>query len=374
MPSDRPQQSPFREQQLRDLSDIPREALEAALTRVAARGGAEAAHLNALLEEETAKFHRRVETASKVELSAEQKEALKTSFEASIAPWEEAGLFSKSRLAQGYRRPDFEKDYLSLFGADDAKRMEAGNELGQGYNRVVWAPEDVPLASDDPETLTYLKLLEDALREAYYGTVGGKKAKTLLIGPEKRVLSADQINLKEILWQWERYTKPGIVHNPQKLDPKKHCGQSDAEMLAALKGTEKKTGGVLRVERDQLIMPRDIGQERMSGQDWQEVMKSKKTLPSQVRAQDARQALAYILHCLKTEGWIPDFYDGNRPADSRIVLAPETYIPDESSAGAVPAFYWGMYHLQFHAAGAFVDADDSYYGVRGGVRKNNEAA
>lgn len=301
-------------------------------------------------------------------------EALKNSFERSIKPWADAGLFSQEREAGGYRRPDFERDYQPLFGEDDFEMMEAGAELNRGYNRLVWAPEDVLFASEDPGTLSYLKLLEEALLKAYRGTTGGKQANTLLVGPNKRVLTADTINLKEILWQWEGYKQHGIVHNPQQLNPKKHGGKSEAEMLASLKGIEKETGGTLRLERDSLIMPKDVGKEVMSARDWHATIKDGKTFPPQVRAQDSKQALAYIMHCLNTQGWIPDFYDDNDPANSRVALAPETYIPNESSAGAVPAFDWRVVSGQFGAGGYLADGQRSGVGVRPGVRKNNEAA
>ncbi len=297
-------------------------------------------------------------------------EALKASFEASLAPWETAGLFSKERIARGYCRPDFDRDYKSLITLADTEMMEAGEGLDKGYSRPVWAPEDVPVASEDAETLTYLKLAEEALTKAYHGTVGGKKPNTLLVGPEKRVLSADKIDLENILWQWERYKQPGVVYNPREIDPENHGGQSEVEMLTALKGTEKATGGVLRLERDSLIMPKDVGQETMSAQDWHALIKAGQ-LPAGVRAQDAKQALAYVINCLNTQGWIPDCYDWDDTSNSRVALASETYIPDESMPGAVPAFYWIMHHARFYADRRNAGYRDTDSGVRGGVRKNN---
>ncbi|MBI4235043.1 hypothetical protein HY604_01960 [Candidatus Peregrinibacteria bacterium] len=306
-------------------------------------------------------------------VDATKLELIRQSFETSVAIWEEAGLFSEARTKRGYRKPNFEEDYRALFGMEDTDMMAAGKGLDRGYGRAVWAPEDVPVASKDPKTLTYLKLAKGTLLEAYHGTAGGKAPNTLLVGPNKKVLTADQIDLSKILWQWERYKKSGIVYNPRELDPRTHGGQTEEEMLAALQGTEKTTGGVLRMERDQLIMPKDVGQTQMSDTDWHAAIKEGK-LPKGVRAQDAKQALAYIIHCLKTEGWIPDYYDHETPANSRIALAPETYIPDESDVGAVPAFHWPTRYGRFYAGGYRADRRRSDYGVRGGVRKNNEAA
>lgn len=307
-------------------------------------------------------------------LDAKKIEALKVSFEKSLVPWEEAGLFSEERTARGYRKPDFATDYESLFGVDDLNMMENAPGLDKGYGRAVWAPEDVPVASDDPGALTYLGLVEEAIKKAFYGRAGGKKPNTLLVGPEKKVFTADQIDLKKILWQWERYKQPGIIYNPSKLDPQNHRGQSEAEMCAALRGTERETGGVFRMERDELIMPKDVQRKEMSGQDWHALIKAENTLPSQVRAQDMKQALAYIIHCLNTQGWIPDYLDYDGPAKSRVALALETYIPNESSVGGVPAFNWNAHAGRFIANRSGADDQDSSFGVRVGVRKNNEAA
>lgn len=308
-------------------------------------------------------------------LDAEKIERLRTSFEASLKTWEEAGLFSEERKNSGYKRPDFEEDYLSLFGAEDLDMMEEGSELDKGYGRVVWAPYDVPIASEDAEKLTYMKLLEKALKEAFQSTIGGKPANTLRVGPDKRVLTADQIDFEKILWQLERYAKPGIVHNPQKLDLIGHGGKTDDQLRTSLQGKEKETCGRLRFERDQLIMARDIGREKMSGRDWHQIFKESKILPMQLKeAQDARQAFAYYLHCLTTEGWIPEYYDFQELAKSQVALAPATYLPDESSAGAVPALGFDTNDKQFNAGGNLADLQYYYYGARGGVRKNNVAA
>ncbi|MCK9186701.1 hypothetical protein M0P48_04685 [Candidatus Gracilibacteria bacterium] len=317
-------------------------------------------------------------------IDAAKLEALKASFESSLAPWKAAGLFSDERLARGYRKPDFEKDYKPLITVKDAEMMyetpamakeeDESEELDKGYSRAVWAPEDVPVASEDAETLTYLKLLEEALLKAFHGTAGGKKPNTLLVGPDKKLLIADKIDLENILYQWGRYEQPGIVYNPKELDPKNHGGQSEAEMLASLQGTEKETGGVLRLERDDLIMPRDVWKRLMSGKDWHVLIKEGKILPPNVRAQDVKQALAYVINCLNTQGWVPDFYDWNSLESSKVVLAPETYIPDGAGDGVVPAFHWSVNNGQFAAGGSVADTRCITLGFRGGVRKNKETA
>jgi hypothetical protein len=63
-------------EQLRSLADVPREALERTLYHLVETGVVSAERINPVLEEEIAKTHRQVETASKVELSIEQAELL----------------------------------------------------------------------------------------------------------------------------------------------------------------------------------------------------------------------------------------------------------------------------------------------------------
>ncbi|MBI4234678.1 hypothetical protein HY604_00055 [Candidatus Peregrinibacteria bacterium] len=300
-------------------------------------------------------------------------EFIRESFKVSVRTWEKAGLFTEARERRGYRKPNFRKDYKALFGADDTNKMCVSNKyFDGGYGRVVWAPEDVPIASRNPKTLTYFKLLEEALKKAYSGTAGGKAPNTLLVGPDKKVFTADQIDLEEIFFQVERYKKPGIIYNPKNLNSKKHGGQTEEEMLDALEGIERETGGVLRMERDRLIMLKDAKLPQMSGRDWYTAIKG--VLPEGVRAQDAKQALAYIINCLEMEGWVPDYFDYENPENSRVALAPETCIPGRSRTGEVPAFYW---HTNTPNPGLFYAggncADDlsiAIFGVRVGVRKN----
>jgi hypothetical protein len=307
-------------------------------------------------------------------LDPEKMEQLKNTFLASLVSWEAAGLFSQERESQGYQKPDFERDYLPMLGVEDMEMMKDGPELNRGYNRAVWAPMDAPLASKNPEDLSYFKILKEALLKAYEGNAGGKQPNTLLVGPEKRVLTSDQIDLNAILWKWDRYLKKGVVHNPKQLDPKNHGGLSEAELLAGLRGTEKKTGGVFRLERDRLIMPKDVGNEEMSALNYHGLNKTEKGIPSHVEFQNIKQDIAHVIHCLNTQGWIPDYYDGDNVADSHVNLALNTFIPDESKAGAVAASYWGVYRRKFRLGGDNAADRNPSFGVRVGVRKNNEAA
>lgn len=304
-------------------------------------------------------------------LDPEAIKKLAESFAQSIAIWEEAGLFTKERKAKGFSKPDFERDYQPLLDKEILRLTEEGEGLDKGYKTAVWAPMDVPIHNEDAENLSYSTLLKDALLKAYNGTAGGKAPNTLLVGPNKEVLTAEKIDIANILWQWDRYAKDGVMHNVETLDPENHGGVSETELLQGLTGVEKQTGGVLRLERDQLIMPKNLGKKIMSAQDWNAVEKKGKVLPSKVSSQDMKQALAHAIHCLNTQGWIPDFYDWNNPSGSRVALAPRTYVPDESSAGAVPALFWGVDFSQFNVGGRDAVRRVSRNGVRGGVRINN---
>lgn len=288
--------------------------------------------------------------------------------------WEQAGLFSPEREKADYARPDFSRDYQPLLTQDDLDMAEAGEGLNRGYGTPVFAPMDVPLHDENADKLSYFKLLKDTLLKAFYGTAGGKQPNTLLIGPEKRVLTAEQVDLDYILWKWERYLKPGVVHNTQSLDPRNHGGVSEQTLLAGLAGNEKRTGGVMRLERNRLIMPSDVGAQEMSALDWEKKLPS--VLPPNAEVQDIKQAVAHVIYCLGTQGWMPDYYDYNSPETSRVNLAIRSFVPPSEREiaegglkGAVPALYWYVNDRQFSVGGRDADIRNSDRGVRAGVRK-----
>ena len=300
-------------------------------------------------------------------LDAEKVAKLRESFDRGVEIWAQAGLFTPEREKAGYLKPDFERDYQPLLTQDDLDRAEAGKALTKGYSTPVFTPMDVPLHSENSKEISYFKLLEETLLKAFKGTAGGKQPNTLLIGPEKRVLTEDQVNLSDIVWKWERYLKAGVVHNVQKLDPKKHGGVSENQALTGLSDNEKRTGGVMRLERDQLIMPTDVGETEMSALDWE--AKLPDVLPPNADAQDMKQAIAYVIYCLETQGWMPDYYDYESPQTSSVNLAINSFVPDEGSKGAVPALRWCVDHGRLGADGCDADSQGSGNGVRAGVRK-----
>lgn len=296
---------------------------------------------------------------------AEKIETLNRSFEASIAPWAEAGLFTAEREARGYRRPDFAKDYQHLFGVGDFKMMVSDAGVNRGYGTLVWAPADVPIASENPDVLTYAKLLKDALVKAFRGTAGGKRPNTLLYGSD---MLAHRVDEKNILRTSDIFEQSEFVHNTQN-----QSGQTDAEMLASLTGIEQTTGGILRLERDQPITPSDIRRRSASGKDWTDFLREG-ALPENVSAQGIREAIANTIHCLNTEGRVPDYnYVDRFPRHDQktMALAIGTHnIRD----GSFPVAFWDVNDGKF-VLGNRSAMDASYgYCMRVGVRKNNVAA
>jgi len=306
-------------------------------------------------------------------LDAEKVKKLAEAFNRGVDIWAQAGLFTPEREKAGLAKPDFERDYEPLLTQYDMDMAEAGEALNKGYSTPVFAPMDVPLYDENADKLSYFKLLKEALLRAYKGTAGGKQPNTLLIGQEKRVLTADQVDLEAILWRWERYLKHGVVHNVQSLDPKKHGGVSEQALLIGLTGNEKRTGGVMRLERDRLVMPSDVTAEAMSALDWEAKLPS--VLPPNADAQDMKQAIAHAIYCLETQGWIPDYYDYNSPETSKVNLAIKSFVPPtereiaQGSRGAGPALYWDVRNGQFNADRRAADRQYGSVGVRAGVRK-----
>jgi len=307
-------------------------------------------------------------------LDQEKIAQLKKGFDVSVGIWDDAGLFTPEREKAGYARPDFDAHYLPYVTQETLDLAESGEGLDKGYNMPSFAPMDVPVYSENSDALSYFKLLEQALTEAFHGTMGGKQPNTLLIGPDKHSIGTNQVNLEEILWKWEKYLKStNFVFEPKAIDPKNHQGLSEQQLLESLTGVEKQTGGILRLERPSLIMPKDVGKEAMSGIDWDALSKSQDNpLPKLASYQNLKEMLAYAIQCLKTQGWIPDFYDWNDIANSRACLAPRTFVPkvEGTNAGAVPDSCWYVSGGRFLVGRSDADGRYSNSGMRGGVRIN----
>lgn len=294
-------------------------------------------------------------------------EKLRGAFNCSVDIWEQAGLFTEDRAQAGYVKPVFERDLEPLLTEQDMSMAEDGESLDKGYKTPVFSPMDVPLCSENAEELTYLTLLKDALIEAFRGTMGGKAPDTLLVGPNKRVITADQVNLDDIMWQLDSYFRMSVVHNVHRLDKSNHGGVTENELLSGLEGTDRRIGGVVRIERDRSVMPSDLGAAELRPTDWEKKLQD--ALPSVASVQDIKQAIAYTIYCLKTYGWIPDCFDSINPENSRLLLALKSFIPDEGLDGAVPALYWFMCNSQLFVHRTHVNRRDSNDCVRVGVKK-----
>lgn len=317
-------------------------------------------------------------------LDPERMAHLEETFGTSVAIWERAGLFTETRATAGYQKPNFARDYESRIDAETLALMEKGTGLNQGYHTAVWAPMDVPLYSKNPETLSYLGLLKQALERAFHGTAGGKKPDTLRVGSMKTVLTGKQVNVRDILQIGEIYKYKDVVYEPQELTQDGHHGKTERELIENLAGAEKKTGGTVRLEREWPVTPGEMDQKRMNAEQWAVLMKEQQKLPDGVSAQNLKQAIAYIIYCLETEGWVPDLYSYN---SQNILITPGTYIPDELSVmpawirriftllrpnedgiGAVPALFWNSTLKRFTVYRARQDMQSEQFGVRLGKR------
>lgn len=308
-------------------------------------------------------------------------EKLRTEFDANVAIWEEAEIFTPERAARGYKKPDFESDYLPWITKSMIPLMEDGEGLKQGYNTPIWAPMDVPIFDKGPNKPSYLQMLKDALIEACESTTGGKPAHSLLLGPEKRVLTPEEMNLKCILSTYRRIEEGKAVHDISDLGPThfkpypQHGGCSEADLLQRLAGLEKKTGGVLRLERDRLVRPADLGKWTLQPQDWIDLYKKGEVFPPQVSPQNIKQALAYAIFCLKTRGWIPDhdtnFSKNEDCALSTRVLAPLTYLPaGDNQISTVASLGWNTQN-KYYAVSIHGANEGGWDGIRGGIRINS---
>jgi|GEM_PF-3696606 len=309
---------------------------------------------------------------------------LEQGFNISVGIWEEAGLFTPEREKAGYAKPDFKIHYLPRITQEHLALAESGEGLDKGYNVPSFAPMDVPLYSwrysKNADTLSYFKLLEQALIEAFHGTMGGKQPNTLLIGPDKRQIELERVNVGDFFMN-----RVDFVFEPKTLDPKNHNGLSEQELLASLTGVEKQTGGILRLERPDLIMPDDVNQEAMSSINWHELLKSQNNpLPKLVSYQNLKEMLAYAILCLKTQGWIPDVYAGDQLPSTQVCLAPRTFVPSVSlpvdfvdfvsgnlpNINLVPSSSWDLGSNYFVVGDTVMEVGTLDHGVRGGVRIN----
>ncbi len=247
-----------------------------------------------------------------------------------------------------------------------------GEGFEKGYNRVIWTP-------DAPVSL-YFDLLKSTILKAFHGSVNGKSRNSLLVGDEKRPVTAInpqtimtferpcinnphyvdrskerydldwgirklqmELNEREEKYKGEMYKlmykrdecilssskkrveeeidahcrkvaadRTSTYSEEKKLEKelemlpeqKKywHAPSNYAESVIELYGVEQETGGELRLERDHVIF--------FDGKNLQPKTWEKKTqhegFPVNANPQTLKHAIAHLMHCLTTQGWIPD--------------------------------------------------------------------
>lgn len=305
-------------------------------------------------------------------------------FNKGIDIWARAGLFSKEREAAGYVRPDFKRDYLRLFTQEILEMTRPGEkrEFNKGYRTPIFTPMDVPLHDHkDAEKLTYFKLLKEVLLRAFYSTVEGKSAETLLLGAKKVVLGKDSVDLNNILYFDDDFVDYIAVEDRKPVDGPRPDVLSftgtglfgEREILAKLDGVEKRTGGIMRLERDQLIVPQHLDEKEMNCVDLANKLDSL-ALPSGVFVQNLKQAIAYTIYNLEALGVVPEYaayaIPGSSellPAEAGINLANDSYIVSVGiQNGHSPGLWWDLRKKQFFVSGGAGSL--SYKSVRLGMR------
>lgn len=315
-------------------------------------------------------------------LDAEKVAKLKEAFNRGVDIWEQAGLFTPGREEAGYLKPDFGRDYQPLLTQEILDMTGEGGDLNRGYSAPVFAPMDVPFYDENPNHLSYVKLLKEVLFRALCRTTGEKPRNTLLVGPKKHIVTAQQVKLDEMVSINEHFLKDGVLFDVKKLSDysvyqrvNMNDDVSERESLERLLGNEKRTGGVMRFERNRLIMPRDISEEPdMDAMDFEENLPC--LLPN-VDAQDIKQAIAYIIYCLEIYGWIPDCQDcddqdcqdcDDQADASNLVIKNCVMGATGSGEPAVPVLSWSISDGQFKVDTYSAKNEYCFEGVRVGVR------
>lgn len=311
---------------------------------------------------------RHMEAAKQKELPPELEAMLRKSFDASLAVWGSFEGFWEKRAAAGHAKPSFD-EYRELF-APHQDLMQPGRpeEFDKGYTMVSFVPS-IPAVSENADKLTLLKLLKTTLEEEFRRRDEDKAANTLIVQTRnsgKLVLGADKVNIKDIVYRWEEYLKQGkVVHYPKALTPEGHGGLSESDLFRLGNSLTQKNGGDVRLDRPDIMMPRDLGRPKMSGRDWAgEVGKS---IPAKVSLHDVHAGLAFLIQFIRTNHYVPDAWTGDE-STSQVALMPETYFPKEASSGAVAAAIFGVVDGRFGLGRDNAAIRGQFYGVRGGVR------
>jgi hypothetical protein len=105
----------------------------------------------------------------------------------------------------------------------------------------------------------------------------------------------------------------------------------------------------------------------MSGLEWEKKLPG--ILPPNVEAQTYKQAVAYIIYCLVTQGWMPDYIEGKDLGNSRVSLALKSFNPGGDQSPLI-TWYIGGAEGQFSTGDYDAKRQESFIGVRVGVRMN----
>ncbi|KKQ71773.1 MAG: hypothetical protein UT33_C0018G0021 [Candidatus Peregrinibacteria bacterium GW2011_GWC2_39_14] len=274
-------------------------------------------------------------------LDAARLDNLRRGFDTSVAIWEEAGLFTSEREANGYAKPNFDTHYLPRMNQGILELAEDGEGLNKGYNVPVFTPLDVPVYSEKPDVLSYYKLLEEALRYALNTEVSGKPKGYILVG--SRSEQKDEAVVDKILKNWKNLFSSGrYIFESREFKGSDRLGTlmeegligglSEQGLLQSLTGVEKVTGGVLRFERAKLIQPEDVGDKKMGFKKWMRITDDPHwplgplPIPKEASHQNLKEAIAYAILCLKTKGMLPDYCGSRMWDENETCIAPRTIV------------------------------------------------
>lgn len=307
------------------------------------------------------------------ELAPYIEKRLRASFDENIAMWDSLGVFTPEREAKGFTKPNFDEYKAAFARYQEFTQPGRSNELDKGYDMVNFVPMDIPLVSEDPKEQTLFLMLEKTLKEEFAREGEDKPANSLVIKTrrgKRMVLTEKQVDLNEILSVWKKeYWSRQIAYKPLATLARHVDGSyfSESEMHAHDADIEKKNGGFMRLERSAIILPQDIGQERMSGSDW--LAEKGKSIPKGVELQTAHDGMAFMIHYIKTHHHISDACTRDEKT-SQFAVMPEAFFPDLGNSALGASAYFVVDSGRFCLTRGDAGIRSFGAGVRAGVRIN----
>jgi hypothetical protein len=255
---------------------------------------------------------------------------LRASFDRSIQTWQELGVLTNA---------EFDEYVPSLTDHVDCMQRGQWNQPDKNYNMISFIPK-LPLND-------LVELLKTALRREFeHGRIDKPKNSLIIKIPYNNIieLAADQINLDEILWQWEGYVNQEMVHNPNALNPGKYHGIAESSLT-------NKNQGIVRLERPMPLLTLEgelsANEYGLSARKSLERLGGRTGIPPQVTFQNVYEGIAFLIQFLKTYHFLPVAVVDDYKEASQVLLCPGTYFPNHSSAGAVAALYFSLKDQQF---------------------------